>query len=171
MAAFTSILSNLCCTENIPPPGRDILSFQMIVNKEPKPTFRPSCSPPSQSREAIVADVITILRSAEKQGLVLTQQLDDAVEAEGWTEWIAEKVLDGVMNVLKEGREKMGPAMVEAYDKACEAADVLFQFAQDHPLATAGLLAIVAVGVLVILAPTIVEVLGFAEFGPVEGMW
>ena len=59
--------------------------------------------------------------------------------------------------------------MIDAYDSATDAADRLFQFAKDHPVASAGLLTIVAVGVLVILAPAVVEALGFAELGPLEG--
>jgi len=37
-------------------------------------------------------------------------------------------------------------------------------------VAVAGLLTIVAVGILVLLAPVVVEALGFAELGPLEGI-
>ncbi|KAK7927859.1 hypothetical protein PG985_004857 [Apiospora marii] len=63
----------------------------------------------------------------------------------------------------------MGNAMKVAYGRASEAADALFQFTKDHPIATAGMLTIIAVGILVILAPAFVEALGFAELGPIEG--
>lgn len=62
----------------------------------------------------------------------------------------------------------MGPAMTEAYHGAAKAADGIFKFAKDHPFATAGLRTLIAVGVLVLLAPWVVEALGFAEFGLVE---
>ncbi|KAL7620424.1 hypothetical protein AAE478_009419 [Parahypoxylon ruwenzoriense] len=169
MDSLTPILSCLCGSEN-DTRRAEVLSRQPFIDKtQPRPTPRPSRTPPKREPEVIVAEVISILRSAEKQGVVLTQQLDDAVGTEGWTEWIAERVLAGVEAVLKEGREKIGPAMAEAYDKASELADTVFQFAKDHPVATAGLLTIIAVGVLVLLAPTIVEASGFAELGPVEG--
>lgn len=45
------------------------------------------------------------------------------------------------------------------------------EFAKDHPLATAGLLTMLAAGILVYLAPTVVEALGFAVLGPVRGMF
>ncbi|KAJ3040763.1 hypothetical protein HDV00_010520 [Rhizophlyctis rosea] len=57
-----------------------------------------------------------------------------------------------------------------ALEKAKEAANALFTFTKEHPEVVVGLLVIVAVGVLVcLMAPWIVEVLGFAELGPVEG--
>jgi hypothetical protein len=124
---------------------------------------------PPRDPDAIVAEVLSILRTTEKHGVGLTRQLEDAVGAEGWTEWIAQQVLAGLEAVLKEGQEKMGPAMAQAFDSVSEAADKVFQFAKDHPVATAGLLTILAVGVLVVLAPVVVEALGFAELGPVEG--
>ena len=42
--------------------------------------------------------------------VTLARQLDDAVGTEGWSEWVAEKVLTGLEAVLKEGRERMGLA-------------------------------------------------------------
>lgn len=116
-----------------------------------------------------MADVVSILRSAEKEGVELAKKVGDTVGAEGWTEWIAEGILNGIKAILDEGPEKMGNAMKVAYDRASEAADALFQFTKDHPIATAGLLTIIAVGILVILAPAVVEALGFAELGPIEG--
>lgn len=140
-----------------------------LIEKQPHPTPRPSCAAASRDRDAIVADVLAILRTAEKKGVRLVRQLDDTVGTQGWTEWIAKGVLASLETVIKEGREKMGPAMAQAYDGACEAAKKVFQFAKDHPVATSVFLTIVAIGVLAILAPYILEALGFAELGPVEG--
>ncbi|RYP80942.1 hypothetical protein DL769_002220 [Monosporascus sp. CRB-8-3] len=169
MDALTSIF---CCLCDSGDPTSHADAFythqQFLDDKQSRQNPLPSSSPRMRSPEAIVAEVISILRSAEKGGSDLAQQVD--VGTEGWTEWIAEKILAGIETIIKEGKEKMGPAMVEAYDRAYGAADNLFRFAHDHPVATAGLLTIVAVGLLVILAPTIVEALGFAELGPVEGM-
>lgn len=171
MATLTEIL--LClCGGGIQAPsgaGRGVRP-PLVLEKPPRPTPRPSYTTPARDCDTIVTEVVSILRAAEKHGARLTRQLDDAVGVEGWTEWIAEKVLAGLEAVLKEGREKIGPAMAQAFDKASEAADNVFQFAKDHPVATAGLLTILAVGVLVVLAPVVVEALGFAELGPVEGM-
>ncbi|KAI1857103.1 hypothetical protein JX265_011304 [Neoarthrinium moseri] len=146
-------------------------SCQPIVYRKPRPTAPPQwqISTPD-SFDATVAKVVNILRSADERGFTLSKQIDDAIGVEGWTEWVAERVLEVIEGVLKEGREKMAQAMVEAYDKASEAANAVFHFAKDHPVITAVLLTIIAIGVLTILAPVIVEALGFAELGPVEGI-
>ena len=170
MTASTWIASFCCGTED------DYLCDKLepkgLVPNEEKSKLYPRLPGASTSRSAddIAAEVVCILCSAEKCGVVLTRQLDDTCGAEGWTQWIARKVLERLETVLKEGREKMASAMAMAYDEASDAANVLFRFAKDHPLATAGLLSIVAVGVLVVLAPMVVEALGFAELGPIEGM-
>lgn len=59
--------------------------------------------------------------------------------------------------------------MAEAYQKASEAVNATVEFAGKHPLWTAAVVAIVAFGILVLLAPYLLEALGFAELGPVEG--
>ena len=59
----------------------------------------------------------------------------------------------------------MGQGMRDAYDKAEGVVEEVWKFAKDHP----GFVAVVAVGILVILAPWAVEVLGFGELGPIEG--
>lgn len=89
-----------------------------------------------------------------------------------WTESIARAVLEGVINLVQEGRDKMGPAMSEALQWVEDEADKAFDWGTDHPKEiVAGLVIVIAVGMLVVLmAPWIVEALGFAELGPVEGM-
>ncbi len=55
-----------------------------------------------------------------------------------------------------------GP-LKEAYDKAVAAA---VGFARDHPVWTT----LIAIGILVVLLPWVLEGLGFGELGPIEGM-
>ena len=59
----------------------------------------------------------------------------------------------------------MNGAMQAAYDKACDAAEVFEGFVAGHPV----FCTLVALGVLVVLAPYAVEMLGFGELGPIEG--
>jgi hypothetical protein len=87
--------------------------------------------------------------------------VQDIVRERGWTENIAKAILGGIENGLKQGVQ-MGKAMREASGKAIDEA---VDFAHDHPY----FCALVAVGVLVILMPWVLEALGFAELGPVEG--
>ena len=65
----------------------------------------------------------------------------------------------------------MNEVMSVAYTKACEAAKAIEGFAADHPLATAVFCTIIALGVLVVLTPFVLEALGFASLGPVEGKY
>jgi len=161
---MNSILACLCDAEGQPPaPKYRNTSGPSIIDEKPKLT------PPPRSAESIATEVVSLLRAAEKgNATIFARQLDDIVGVQGWTEWIAENVVRGIETVIREGKEKLGPVMAEAYEKATAAADAAFAFSKEHPLATAGLLTIVAVGILVVLAPVIVETLGFAELGPVE---
>lgn len=125
-----------------------------------------------QSDHQLALDVIDILRSADKSGPSLQRRLKSTVGTRNWTENIARAVLNGVVDLVQEGREKMGPAMAEALKRVEDEATIAFKFGQSHPKEIlAGLVIIVAVGILVVMmAPWIVEALGFAELGPVEGM-
>lgn len=117
----------------------------------------------------IVSEVLGILRSAEKNGPQLQAQVSDAVTPQGWTENIAKAVVRGIEWVITDGREKVGWALREAIDAAEAAAKACFTFAKQHPYLAAGFVTIVAVGVLVLIAPWAVEALGFGELGPIAG--
>lgn len=143
-----------------------------VVNE--KKRLSPSLAPYSPVSERAPA-VARVLRLAEKKGVDLTRQLNDTVGPAGWSEWLARDILTILEATLREGREKMGPAMRQAYDNALRAAESdfweLVQQAKDHPLETAAavLITIIAIGVLVELAPFLLEWLGFARAGPVAG--
>lgn len=65
---------------------------------------------------------------------------------------------------LREAEKLQGP-LKEAYTKACDAALAVEGFVKEHPV----FVTVIALGVLVMLTPWVLEVLGFAELGPVEG--
>ncbi|KAB5554349.1 hypothetical protein GE09DRAFT_124465 [Coniochaeta sp. 2T2.1] len=132
----------------------------------------PPLPPPTKSDADLAAEILSILRTAEKTGPSLQHRLKSAIGTRSsWAESLARAILAGVVDLVREGREKMGPAMVEALRRAEDEADRAFGYATDHPKdVIAGLVIIVAVGVLVVMmAPWVVEALGFAELGPVEG--
>lgn len=92
----------------------------------------------------------------------------------GWSEWLADRIRQGIEAVLlllenEELERVMGPAMRDAYARACDAAEVFEGFVKEHPIATAVFVTVLAIGILVVLAPWVLEVLGFGELGPVEG--
>lgn len=130
--------------------------------------YQPSTQP--EDEQEMAAKIIEILRTAEKSGEALKLHLQSAVDTQGWTDGIVQSILNGVIDILQQGREKIGPAMAEALERAEDAANECFEFAKDNPkLVAAGLLTIIVIGVLVIMAPWVVEALGFAELGPLEG--
>lgn len=125
--------------------------------------------------EQIAANVVAILHQAEDGGAKITRSLNDAVSSTGWSKRLANSILQALETTLREGCEKMGPAMARSYDDAGAAAKdnfcLLCELAQSHPREEPGvvLATVIALGVLVDLAPVVVELLGFGAFGPVEG--
>lgn len=124
--------------------------------------------------EQLSIDVVNRLYSADDAHHLGTE-LRRIVGAAGWSEALAKKVLAALIKALEDGRDKMGAAMRDAFDKATRIADLEFRrlarWARDKPTeaACAVLLTIVAFGVLVLLAPYILELLGFGELGPAAG--
>ncbi len=133
-----------------------------------QPSTRTVNEPRLCSDEAAISIVSTML-AAEKTGPSLDNTIQSIVhQAGGWSEYLARKIFAGLEAVIKSG-ERMNAAMQEAYDKACEAAKIFEGFAADHPVATAVFCTVIALGVLVVLAPYALELLGFGELGPIEG--
>ncbi|KAF7504778.1 hypothetical protein GJ744_001711 [Endocarpon pusillum] len=120
---------------------------------------------PQTSEEERAASILSTLLSAEKSGQDLDRRLQAIVGSCGWYEGLAKRVLDGLVAVVKSGAAMSG-AMKEASDKASAAAS---DFVHQHPVFTAAVAVVVAIGILVLLAPWAVEALGFGELGPVEG--
>lgn len=161
----------LCCLYNgdHAPSGSPHRTSTIITEK---PTLHP---PINSTIEETAETIIDILLCAEKPGALLSAQLDDAVSVNGWSEWLAQNILKKLEDVLRDEREEMGPAMAEAYEQACKAAEItfsnLFEYAHEHPaeIVATVLLSVVAFGVLVRLIPGVLELLGFSELGPVTG--
>lgn len=63
----------------------------------------------------------------------------------------------------------MREAMKDAYEKAIGAADGIAGFSREHPVLTGCICAVIALGILVILAPAVIHALGFGVEGVVEG--
>lgn len=126
---------------------------QAILPREPR------------TAEEVAEQVVQAIISAEKGGPVFQQRLNNIVGECGWTERVAEWVLVKLETVLREA-SKLSPVLRDAYDKACEAAKATRGFVMEHPV----FCTLIALGVLVVIAPWAVEALGFGELGPVEGM-
>lgn len=169
MDTLHAILSCLCGSSEPAP------VFYPEEKRSPSELLSPEYDPSLCTHEKVAVDVISILLRAEKHGIALKKQLDETVGTLGWSEMLAKRILNALVGAIREGREKMGPAFAKAYDDAVKETESVFrqlvQDARDHPLELVAtvLITIIAIGVLVVLAPYVLELLGFSELGPVAG--
>ncbi|KAJ0327548.1 hypothetical protein COL5a_005930 [Colletotrichum fioriniae] len=119
---------------------------------------------PIRSAQDAASEFIDILRTAEKGGKDFEHRLRNIVTVNSWTEELAKYILSGVEGLVRH-RDTIGQVVRETVDKSTEAADSVFEFAKEHPV----FVTIIAIGVLVIVAPWVVEALGFGELGPIAG--
>ena len=118
-----------------------------------------------QTTKSLAADILSTLYAADANDEHLVQSLQDVVRVSGWYEDLARLVFDGLVNELK-AEAPMRQAMKDAYEKAAQVVEDVLKFAKEHPLFCAFL----ALGILVVLCPWAIQVLGFGELGPIEGM-
>lgn len=118
-----------------------------------------------RTAEEIASEVVYAIVNAEKGGKELQKTLENIVGEYGWTEKVAEWTLAKLEQALKEA-SKLGPVLKEAYEKVWDVAQGIEGFVQEHPV----FCTVIALGVLVLIAPWALEALGFAELGPVEGI-
>ncbi|GME54599.1 hypothetical protein C8Q74DRAFT_726388 [Neofusicoccum parvum] len=113
--------------------------------------------------DAVAQDFVDTLLTAERKDKDLEEKLDSVVGTSGWNwkEGFAKAVLNKLEQAIKIGAQMSG-TMKEALEKATGAAS---EFARDHPV----YFTLIALGVLVILTPWVIEALGFGELGPIEG--
>ncbi|KAJ0289535.1 hypothetical protein CBS470a_004345 [Colletotrichum nupharicola] len=119
---------------------------------------------PIRSSEEAASEFIDILRTAEKGGKDLERRLRNIVTTNSWTENLAKYILSGVEGLVRH-RDTFGQVVKEAMDKSTDLAQQVFGFVEEHPV----LVTIIAIGILVIIAPWVIEALGFGELGPVAG--
>lgn len=118
------------------------------------------------SEDEVATNVLSILFRADKPADV-HRQLRDQIHAYGWTETLARRVLDGLVNAINAGLA-MGGAMKEAFDRASSEAE---KFVHEHPVLTAVIVTLVAMAILYMLMPWVISALGFGELGPIEGLF
>lgn len=123
----------------------------------------PSVRPTSE----VASDVVAVLLRAPRPCVTLRADLDSIIGTYGWTQSLAEYVLARLCSALQAAHDNLGPAVREAYQLSWEAAKSIEGFVVEHPV----FVTVVALGVLVIIAPWVLEALGFAALGPAEGMF
>ena len=106
---------------------------------------------------------------AEKTGSELRQSLANIIDTNSWRQvtW-REKFARTVFEAMQKGIETARPmsaAFRESYEKVEGVVNGIEGFVKEHPI----LCALIALGILVLLAPWVIEALGFAEGGILEG--
>jgi hypothetical protein len=127
---------------------------------------RPTLYHDAYTAEETADRVIHAIVSAEKGGNDLRLSLKNIVDTDGWTENVAHWTLRKLEQTLQDA-SKLGPVLKKAYETALEVALAVEGFTTTHPV----FCTVVAIGVLVLLAPWALEALGFGELGPVEGTY
>ncbi|KAJ5557046.1 hypothetical protein N7494_000961 [Penicillium frequentans] len=113
-----------------------------------------------RSPESIASEIVTRILNADSVES-LRKQLKEEVSIDSWSEAIAKAILEGLKNAINAGTE-MAKAAADAAAKSKEAA---IDFATDHPVYAT----LIALGILALLMPWALEILGFGELGPIEG--
>ncbi|KAI4132926.1 MAG: hypothetical protein LQ347_002360 [Umbilicaria vellea] len=151
--------------------------YASLSEKEPSIQPLTTKSSDRQTPDDAASHILTALLSATKPGPTLDASIRSIIHTHrpataSWSTWyasLAKAVFHRIEALLREGGSQHGEAMAHACQKASDAVDTTEGFAQKHPLWTTAVVAIVAFGILVLLAPYLLEALGFAEAGPVEG--
>ena len=118
-----------------------------------------------RSAAEVAEDVVATILRTSTTGPTLQMRLDSTVGTCGWSENVAKWVLDKLSRALEATHEKLGPTVRDAYRKAWEAANSTQGFVIEHPIMGT----VIALGVLAVIAPWVLEALGFGELGPVAG--
>ncbi|KAF8814571.1 hypothetical protein BYT27DRAFT_7229374 [Phlegmacium glaucopus] len=141
--------------------GRTAAHYDVL---EEQPSFNFTHEKHPQNTESQAADILSTLYAAHANDKHLNQRLQGIVHETGWYDHLAAAVLTGLENALK-AEAPMGQAMKDAHEKATQIVADIFGFAKKHPV----FCAVVALGILVILAPWAIGAIGFGELGPIEG--
>jgi len=157
MHAFNAILDCLCLNSSD--------HYDVLEGQTSPISFQDEKKTP-QTTESLARDILLAFYTANANDGNLVHCIQDIVRETGWYEDLGIAVFTGLQNALK-AETPMGQGMRDAYDKAAGVVEEVWKFAKDHPV----FVAVVALGILVILAPWAVEVLGFGELGPIEGIF
>jgi hypothetical protein len=113
----------------------------------------------------LATSILTTLRTTHKSGAALRMHLDASIGTTNWTSTLAKYLLEKLTQVLRDGHEHFGPALRDAYERATRVALSVEGFVVEHPV----FCTVVALGVLAVMTPWVLGLLGFVEVGIVEG--
>ncbi|PLB43405.1 hypothetical protein P170DRAFT_441804 [Aspergillus steynii IBT 23096] len=134
--------------------------FPCLSARRKSTTTTTSYNTPESNDPSLATHATTILLTTEDPSLI-PKHLSNLVSTTGWTSSLAQTLLQSLETAIQSGAKTAKPAT----DALSRAKAEAYDFATDHPVYTT----VLALGVLVILAPWVLEVLGFGELGPLEG--
>lgn len=135
--------------------------FQLLRHAPGDPPQRYPVAPRHPIHDATADKYAEVFFRAEKAGKELQQHLDDIVLPANITQSLGAAIVRKVAAGIEKGTPT-AMAFAESLQRATKEAKI---FACEHPV----LVTILAIGVLCLLAPVVLEWLGFSEIGPVAG--
>jgi hypothetical protein len=150
--------------------GRKKPSFPTAVS-EKQAVYQDS---PSLSRQQTVDELLLLIRSTDISTKQLSAHLEDTLHAQGWWDALAaQALLGGIWRLIEIGAAEISPTFKSNLDKAIAEArnveELAMEFAGEHPILTAAVCAFLALGVLWLIWPAALELLGFGAEGPIAG--
>lgn len=133
-----------------------------IPTHEPKYSDKDNNEADTEIATTNFVDALVKAPSSSLYNYTLQQSLADSIKTYNWTESLARSIL-AKLELLLSDPSKFGGALKDACERVAREA---WEFARDHP----AYCTLIALGILVVIGmPWILEVLGFAVLGPVEG--
>ncbi|KAI3113865.1 hypothetical protein CBS147330_9815 [Penicillium roqueforti] len=120
----------------------------------------PLPSTSSRSPESVASSIVTKILTAEDP-YELHKHLNEEISTNGWSDAIASATLHGLENAIRAGAEMARAAA----DAATQSKNAAFDFVTDHPVYAT----LIALGILALLTPWALEIIGFGDLGPIEG--
>jgi hypothetical protein len=167
MATLSKLLTSCCLYPDDAEPTSEEKQSLLLNATIPK------CKPTeAQFADEIVAKLLAAQRNDAALQADLRCTVDacgrSALHADGWYDGLVAAVLEGLKRAIELG-EEMGPVMNEAHDKAVAAVNKVKEWAEDNPEMAGVIITLIALGVIALLVPWMLTVLGFTESGILEG--
>lgn len=137
-------------------------SFLQCLGRRSRVTNLPRLSEDDTTRS--VHSFIEILFDSEKSGMDLRLALDEIVVTNEWKQDSAGAVFEALQKAIQTARP-MKDLVWEIHRKVINILSGIEGFGKDYQVSCA----LAALGILVILSPRVIELMGFAEGGIVKG--
>lgn len=126
-----------------------------------EPKYRDTAPGSPEDIDTAADDFVTTLRNANGSIPQLREKLSADFATYSWTESLATGILSRLEDLLRSGAP-LGDTLKHALEKALDEA---IDFSKERPV----FMTLIALGILVEIAPYVLLWMGFAELGPVEG--